>query len=57
MKWKGEANGDASNGQTFVQPNREKSLVVRRVGWTEPKQVGRITGFAWFDRLGEAPYR
>ena len=56
-KWKGKANGDASNAQTFLQPDRGKSLVVRRVGWTEPNRVGRIAGFVWFDRLGEAPYR
>ena len=33
--WKVKAKRDASNAGTFVQPNREKSLVVRRVGWTE----------------------
>ena len=56
-KWKGEANGDASNGQTFVQPNRGKSLVVRRVGWTVRDGLGTIRGSVWFDRLAGAPYR
>ena len=56
-KWKGEANRDASNGQTFVQPNRGKSLVVRRVGWTVRDGLGTIPGSVWFVRLAGAPYR
>jgi hypothetical protein len=56
-KWKGEAFGDASNGQTFVQPNRGKSLVMRRVGSTGRIRLGTIAGSARFDRVGGAPYR
>jgi hypothetical protein len=53
----GKANRDASNAGTFVQPNRKKWLVVRRVGWTTCDRLGTIGGLARFDRLGGAPYR
>jgi len=56
-KWKGEALGDASNARIVVQDDLEKSLVVRRVGWTRRDRLGTIPGFTWFDRLVGAPYR
>jgi hypothetical protein len=56
-RWKGEALGDASNARIVVQDDLEKSLVVRRVGWTDRGRLGTIGGLAGFDRLGHAPYR
>jgi len=50
--------GDASNARMFVQADPEKSLVMRRVGWTSRAQLGTIgRSVGRFDRLGEAPYR